>query len=207
MENRIRLIIYGCGGHARSVLNTAFEIYNQDEIILVDDNARENEIILGCRVEKEWNSKDYTPFIVAIGDNSKRQQIFDSRCACGENPVSIISETSIIGIDSNIENGTFIAKKVSIGPEAKIGKNTIINTGSIIEHETIIGNHTHIAPGVTICGRCKIGNNVFIGVGVTVKDSIEICDNVIVGAGAVVIKDIIEQGTYVGVPARKIKEG
>lgn len=205
MEDSIKLTIYGCGGHSRSILNTVFEIYKKDEIILVDDNARKNEKILGCRVEKECNNKDNVPFIVAVGDNIKRQQIFDSRCACGENPVSIISETSIIGIDSKIENGTFIAKKAYIGPEAQIGKNTIINTGSTIEHETTIGNHTHIAPGVIICGRCRIGNNVFIGAGATIKDNIEICDNVIIGAGAVVIQNIIEQGTYVGVPVKKIK--
>ena len=205
MEDSIRLIIYGCGGHARSILNTAFEVYKKDEIILVDDNAQENEKILGCRVEKEWSGKECVPFIVAIGDNAKRQQIFDNRCSCGEDSVSIISQTAIIGFYSKIEKGTFVAKKNYIGPEVQIGKDTIINTGSIIEHETIIGNHTHIAPGVTICGRCRIGNNVFIGAGATIKDNIEICDNVIIGAGAVVIKDIIEQGTYVGVPAKKIK--
>ena len=205
MKNNIRLIIYGCGGHARSILNTSFEIYAKDEIMLVDDNARENEKILGCRVEKKISNKDDAPFIVAVGDNTKRQQIFESRCAYGENPVSIISATAMIGIDSEIDKGTFVAKKNYIGPEVRIGKNSIINTGSIIEHETIIGNHTHIAPGATICGRCRIGNNVLIGAGATVKDCIEICDNVIVGAGAVVINDILEQGTYVGVPAKRIK--
>ena len=205
MENGIKLIIYGCGGHARSILNTALELYKRDEIVLVDDNAQVNEKILGCRAEKECNNKDHLPFIVAVGDNIKRQQIFDSRCSLGESPVVVISETAMIGIDSKIDKGTFVAKKAYIGPEVQIGKNSIINTGSIIEHETIIGNYTHIAPGVTICGRCKMGNNVLIGAGAIVRDYIQICDNVIVGAGAVVIQDIIEQGTYVGVPAKRIK--
>lgn len=205
MEDKIKLIIYGCGGHARSVLDAALEWYKKDEIILVDDNAQIDEKILGCRVKREYSNKDNARFIAAVGDNLKRMQFYDSRCIAGDSPVTIISRTSIIGVDSNIEKGTFVAKRVYIGPEAQIGKNTIINTGSIIEHETIIGSHTHIAPGVTICGRCKIGNRVFIGAGAIVKDYIKICDNVIVGAGAVVIQDIIEQGTYVGIPAKRIK--
>ena len=36
-------------------------------------------------------------------------------------------------------------------------------------------------------------------------DKISVCDNVIIGAGAVVIEDIMEAGTYVGIPAKRIK--
>jgi serine acetyltransferase len=46
---------------------------------------------------------------------------------------------------------------------------------------------------------------VTIGTNAAVLPGINICDNVIIGAGAVVNKDITDPGTYVGVPARKIK--
>ena len=45
---------------------------------------------------------------------------------------------------------------------------------------------------------------MFCGAGSTVIDHISICDNVMIGAGAVVVKDIMESGTYVGIPARKV---
>ena len=45
---------------------------------------------------------------------------------------------------------------------------------------------------------------IIIGAGVTVKNNVTICSDCIVGAGAVVVKDIKEQGTYIGVPAKKI---
>jgi serine acetyltransferase len=32
-----------------------------------------------------------------------------------------------------------------------------------------------------------------------------ICDDVIIGAGAVVLSNITEKGTYVGIPAKRIK--
>lgn len=69
---------------------------------------------------------------------------------------------------------------------------------------SIINTITHIAPSVTICGRVKIGNNVFCGVGCKIVDNVSICDNVTLGAGAIVIDDIIESGTYIGVPAKRI---
>ena len=40
--------------------------------------------------------------------------------------------------------------------------------------------------------------------GAVVSNNLHICDKVMVGAGAVIISNIDEQGTYVGVPARKI---
>lgn len=92
-----------------------------------------------------------------------------------------------------------------MGPEVEIGDNTIINTASIIEHGVKIGAHSHIAPNVAISGNTVIGKRNFVGVGASIKDCVNICDNVIIGAGAVVITDIYEAGTYVGVPAKRIK--
>ena len=50
-----------------------------------------------------------------------------------------------------------------------------------------------------------IGNKTWIGIGATVSNNVSICGGCIIGAGAVVIRDVNESGTYVGVPIRKIK--
>ena len=42
--------------------------------------------------------------------------------------------------------------------------------------------------------------------GATVKNNIEICENVIVGAGAVVVKNIIKAGTYIGIPVHEMEK-
>ena len=49
-----------------------------------------------------------------------------------------------------------------------------------------------------------IGEGAWIGAGATVSNNISICQDCVIGAGAVVVKDIVEKGTYVGVPARNI---
>lgn len=201
-----RVIIFGCGGHARSIINTLHENSKDLEILLVDENANDNEIILGCRVERAYELEEDDAYIIAIGDNAKRKQLYDylqdNHIGCC---ISVVSESSHIGIDSQVGKGTFIAPNVYVGPQAGIGDNTVINTGSIIEHEAVIGKGTHIAPHTTICGRTKIGNNVFCGAGSIVIDKINICNDVIIGAGAVVTNDIMKPGTYVGVPAKRIR--
>lgn len=200
-----RVVVFGCGGHARSIINVLHETDERMEILLVDKNARCGETIMGCKVMCEYTPKENDGYIVAIGDNAERSRVFQlllknnvGHC------ISVISMHSHIVMESKIGRGTFVAANAYIGPMAEIGNNTIINTGCIVEHETIIGNDSHIAPNATICGRTQIGSNVFCGAGSTVIDKINICDNVIIGAGAVVKEDIVEAGTYVGVPARKI---
>jgi acetyltransferase-like isoleucine patch superfamily enzyme len=53
-------------------------------------------------------------------------------------------------------------------------------------------------------GSTYIGNGVSIGSNATILP-VKICDNVVIGAGAVVTKDIVESGTYIGSPARKLR--
>lgn len=199
------VILYGCGGHARSIINVILEKNTREEILLVDEKAKDGEIILGCRTQREYILQGNDNYIIAVGDNGGREKLyqkllFEQRGHC----MTVISGRACVGIDTIIGRGVFIAPAAYIGPQAVIGDNTIINTGSIIEHEVRVGSNTHIAPHVTVCGRTSIGNNVLCGAGSILIDKVHICDNVIIGAGAVVKEDIIESGTYVGVPARKV---
>lgn len=201
-----RVVIIGCGGHARSIAGVLLEEFTKSEIFLADQKAGHDEYILGCTILQTYDLCEKDVYIIGVGDNEKRKKSLmymqnQSPASC----ISVVSSCSYISEDVNMEEGVFIAARVYLGPQVSIGQNSIVNTGSIIEHETIIGRHSHIAPHATICGRCKIGSHVFCGAGVTVIDKISICDNVKIGAGAVVKENIAEPGTYVGIPARKVR--
>ena len=46
-----------------------------------------------------------------------------------------------------------------------------------------------------------MGESTHVGIGATVINNIEICKDTVVGGGAVVVRNITESGTYIGVPA------
>lgn len=202
----MKTVIFGCGGQARSIINTLLKRDKDTEIIIVDENADKDERIMGIDVLRYYQLEKQDVYIIAVGDNDKRSKLYNElqNKSCKEG-VSIVSDSALVGMETVIGAGTFVAPLAYIGPQAKVGDNVIINTGSIIEHETIVGSHTHIAPHATICGRCRIGDHVFCGAGSTVIDKVSIGDHAVIGAGAVVISDINEAGTYVGVPAKKLK--
>ncbi|MDE7366053.1 MAG: acetyltransferase [Lachnospiraceae bacterium] len=198
-----RLIILGCGGHARSILDILHGNHMTNEIILVDEHAGENEYIMSHPVLKDYKFEGQELIFPAIGDNGQREVVLNR--FMNQQCITIVSCQAYVGENVVLGKGTLIAHRVHLGPEAHIGMGCIINTGSIVEHETEIGDFVHVAPGTTICGRCHIGSRVMLGAGSTVIDKITICSDVTVGAGSVVVHDITQPGTYVGVPARRIK--
>ena len=101
---------------------------------------------------------------------------------------------------------------IEIHPGASIGKGLFIDHGMgvVIGETAIVGNHCTIYQGVTLGGTGKdkgkrhptIGNNVLIGAGAKVLGPFKVGDNSKIAANAVVLSEVPENSTCVGVPAR-----
>jgi UDP-N-acetylbacillosamine N-acetyltransferase len=197
------ILIFGCGGHSRSVADILLSCHPDVKLVFIDPNAESREKLFGFEVLPEL---PYAPssYFFALGDNLERKKKYEEIGPSGL--ISIISSKSHIGHLAKLGQGVFMGNFCHLGPETVIGNNTILNNGCIVEHEVHVGSHSHVGPRAVISGRCKIGDCVFIGVGTTVKDNITICSNVIVGAGTVIVKDITEPGIYIGCPGRKVKD-
>ncbi|MGN1152845.1 MAG: serine O-acetyltransferase [Candidatus Gastranaerophilaceae bacterium] len=105
---------------------------------------------------------------------------------------------------------------IEIHPAASIGSRCFIDHGEgvVIGETTIIGNDVLIYQQVTLGGTGKesgkrhptIGNNVILGAGAKVLGNITIADHVRIGAGSVVINDVPEYSTVIGVPGRIVQQ-
>lgn len=195
------IVIFGCGGHSRSVVDVLLSYQPNSSLLFVDEGAKADEFLYGFSVVRTSDLKE-NPYFFGIGNNEKRQKKFEE--IGPSRLISIISPKAVIGWKAQLQTGCFVGNFAHIGPEVLVGENTILNNSCVVEHEVMIGKHCHIGPRAVISGRCKIGDRVFVGVGAVIKDFITICSDVVIGAGAVVVKNISEPGTYVGCPAKKL---
>ena len=197
-----QVIVIGAGGHGKVVADIVLRS-GHTLLGFLDDSQAVSPVagipMLGtvdCYARYPQAS-----FVLAIGSAAARQTL--SRKLTGVNWLTAIHPSAVISpLNVTIGPGSVIGANAVVNPGASIGSHCIINTGAIVEHDNKIGDFCHISVGAKLGGGVCIGDSTWVGIGVTVSNHLCICGNCTIGAGAVVIRNIRESGTYVGIPAR-----
>lgn len=199
------VVIIGASGHGKVIADIVLK--SGDKVIgFLDDGIEKGKLIVGFEVlGKISDYKNYSDceFVIAIGDPHIREKITDIlnvKWYIAIHPTAVISS-----LDVEIGEGTVVMANAVINSCAKIGRHCIINTGAIVEHDNILSDYVHLSPNVALAGMVSVGKSTHIGTGACTKQVVNIASNCIIGAGSVIVRDINESGTYIGVPARKIK--
>ena len=154
-------------------------------------------MIMGMPIIKHSEIRD-----VQFGENvTVVEPVNLYECKIGDNsfigPFVEIQKGVIIGNNCKVQSHTFICELVTIGNNNFIGHGVIFINDLMKEGSPSGGDRSKWK-------RTLVVNNVSIGSNATILP-VEICDGAIIGAGSVVTKDILEQGSYAGNPAKKIK--
>lgn len=204
-----KVVVIGAGGHAKVVI----DILKSDPTVCLagcTTKAPGSEVsgipILGDdsvlpRLYKEGVQHAF----VAIGDNWLREKLCRQTTEAGFELVNAISPRAFIAESATLGSGIAVMAGAVIHAEAHIGDYAVINTNASVDHECRIGTACHIAPGSTLSGNVTVGTGTLLGTGTKVIDGIRIGEWSVVGAGATVVRDIPDDCTAVGVPARVIK--
>lgn len=201
-----QVIVIGASGHGKVVADI---VRRSGDTLLgfLDDNEALPPKIAGIPVLGKVADYVRYPdvfFVIGIGNSAIREKI--ARQLDGVRWYTAIHPSAVISaLDTQIGVGSVIMANAVINPSAHIGEHCIINTAAVVEHDNHVGDFTHISVGAKLGGTVSVGAHTWVGIGATVSNNVSICNHCMIGAGAVVIRDIKESGTYVGVPARKIK--
>ena len=205
MKNK--LLIIGASGHGKVVADIALKMGIWEKIAFLDDD-KNLTFSMGLEVlgtlEDVLTYKDEYKIFVGIGNNATRQKVHEMLETVGVTIPTLIHPNTVIGSEVEIGIGTVVMAGVIINCCTKIGNGCILNTGSTIDHDNTIEDFVHISPRASLAGTVKVGHGSWIGVGSVVSNNINITKGCKIGAGAVVVKDITEEGVYIGVPVRRI---
>lgn len=210
-----KIVIVGCGGHARSVLDAVRSMGTYEIAGFVDRERNEayqccGYGIIGTDADLQalYDSGVHNACIGIgyMGEGDIRRRLYEELKQKGFALPAVVDATAALAADVRPGEGAFIGKNAVVNTCAAIGRAAIVNSGAIVEHDCAVGDFAHIAVGAVLCGGVTVGDDAFVGANATVVQGIRIGCGAVIGAGAAVIRDIEDRMAAAGVPARALKK-
>lgn len=187
----ISVLLIGCGGHARSLIDLIESGVDTQIYGLVGLPEQVGSTVLeypviGCDDDLPALREKCPYAILAIGqlaDPFPRIRLAAHLKTLGFQFPILSSPSSIISRYAQLGPGTTVGHGAVINAGAVVGDHCIVNSCALIEHDVHIGHHCHISTGVLVNGGVSVGFGSFIGSGVIVREGIDFPPLTIVGAG------------------------
>ncbi|MFR7985660.1 MAG: acetyltransferase [Clostridia bacterium] len=119
---------------------------------------------------------------------------------------TLIDPGAVLIKDCKIGEGSLVSAGCVLAINSTVGNHVIVNLSCTLGHDSVASDYCTINPGVNISGKVILEECVDVGTGTKIIQGKNVCQGVTLGAGSVVVKDITEAGTYVGVPAKRIQK-
>ena len=116
-----------------------------------------------------------------------------------DGPLLKMPHAGNVVIEKDVEIGCNTCIDRAVTGSTIIGEGTKIDNLIHIAHGVKIGKHCLIVAGAVIGGSCEIGDRCFIGINASIKNKVKIGNDVTVGMGAIILKDVPDKMTVVGI--------
>ncbi len=111
--------------------------------------------------------------------------------------------------------GVVLGDHVEVGPSSTIRRSALDHTiihrgtklGSMVNigHNCQVGENNIFTCNIIMSGSSRVGDQCFIGVGVLIREGLSVGSDVTLGMGAILTKDVPDGETWVGNPAKPLK--
>ena len=211
-----KLIIMGAGGLARELANAVAELNatvpSFDVLGFLDDlgtlhGQKQLQLpVLGPIDQLPQHKSENLCAMPAVGDGYLREKFAQVAQQHAIALPTIIHPSSIVGQETSVQEGVFIAAGCVITVNANLGKCTLVNMGCTVAHDVKLGDYVSAHPGARISGQVVVKDYTTIGTQAVILNGCTIGQGALVAMGAVVAHDVPDYTLVAGNPARVVKK-
>lgn len=207
-----QLIIIGARGYGREIYYHAQNSigYGTEFVIkgYLDDKSDALDSYVGyppiIGPVESYAVEDNDVFVCALGDVKFKKKYVDVILAKGGDFLNLIHNSANIFPTSKIGKGCVILHNTTISADVKIGDFVTIQPMVFLGHDVEVGNWSHLNTNCICSGFVKLGENVTIHTSAVVVPKVKIGANSVVGASSMVLRNVPDNVTVMGNPAKKI---
>lgn len=212
MEKKRKLLLVGDSAFAE----IAFEYFQHDSeydvvAFCVERQFLKRDSLFGLpvvameEIEGRYAPQEHSFFAANVytQGNQLRTRLYQSAKAMGYQPASYISPHAFVWRNCKIGEHCFIFENNVVQPFVTVGNNVVLWSGNHIGHHSTIDDDCFISSHVVVSGFCRVGKACFMGVNSTVSNNTNIGNNCIIGAGALILSDVEDNQTAVGIWKKK----
>ena len=186
-----QLLLIGCGGHARSLIDLIesaeeWQIYG---LVGLPEQVGHRVLgypVIGCDEDLPELRVKCSAAVLAIGqlpDSAPRVRLTEQLEQFAFQFPVLISPHAVVSRHAQLGPGTTVGNGVIVNAGAVVGDHCIINSCALIEHDVQIGHHCHISTGALVNGGVSVGSGSFIGSGAMIREGLNLPPFTVIGAG------------------------
>lgn len=193
------LVMYGGGGHAKTLIDLVRTLGAYHLVGLVDDGLAPGSTVMDLPVlgGAEMLSCLFTDgvrlavnAVGGIGNVAIRVKIFEIIARAGLVCPTLVHPTAWVEPSVQLAEGVQVLAKSYISSASRIGFGTVINAGVVISHDCMIGQVVNLSPGAMLAGGVILEDYVQVGMAATINLNLRIGQGARVGNGATVKADV-----------------
>jgi sugar O-acyltransferase (sialic acid O-acetyltransferase NeuD family) len=197
------IIVYGGGGHGKSLIDLLRALGTYRIVGVLDDGIGAGEKILGVPVlggsEQlsdlyESGVRQAINAVGGIGNLAVRTRVFQRLAQAGFVCPPVVHPSAFVEPSATLAAGVQIMPLAYVGSEARLGFGVIVNTGAVVSHDCRLGDYANISPGALLAGEVQIGEGALIGMGATVNLLVSVGAGARIGNGSTVKENVPDKG-------------
>ena len=196
--------VVGFGGHGREVLECLRRAGSDRTgdpftVSIVHDEHQPDPVLL-ARHRVRWESglpARSRPTYLGVGSGAARRALA-ARTTAG---LAVLDPAAAVGPTVSIGAGSIVFAFATVTVDVALGRHVHIGRGAAVGHDCVLDDFVTVLPLASVSGNVRIGEGTTIGTGALIRQGVTIGRDAFVGMGAVVLDDVPDGTTVVGVPA------